>query len=102
LSVRESKPGSHAKGLWQDFSREVISSLSRKKQKIVFVLWGAHAQSFRKLINSENHFVLEAVHPSPLSASRGFFGSKPFSKINSYLNSVGKDSIDWRLEQLLF
>ena len=102
LSVREAKPGSHSKGLWNDFSKAVIQSLSERRQNVVFVLWGAHAQGFSDLIDSDKHLILESVHPSPLSASRGFFGSKPFSKINSYLKSTGQETIDWRLEQLLF
>lgn len=102
LSVRDGEPGSHSKGHWEEFSAQVLKSLSEQSEKLVFVLWGAHAQSHKDLLDAQKHFIIESVHPSPLSASRGFFGSKPFSKINKYLESTKQEAIDWRLEQLLF
>jgi uracil-DNA glycosylase len=102
LSVRDSEPGTHSKGHWEKLSAQVLQSLSEQRESIVFVLWGAHAQSHSKLLDSQKHLVIESVHPSPLSANRGFFGSKPFSKINHYLESTGQKAVDWRLEQLLF
>ncbi|MDD7987068.1 uracil-DNA glycosylase [Lentisphaera marina] len=102
LSVRDSEPGSHSKAHWESFSAQVLRSLSEQKENVVFVLWGAHAQSHSTLLDSQKHLIIESAHPSPLSASRGFFASKPFSKINEYLKNTGQNPIDWRLEQLLF
>ncbi len=94
LTVREGSPQSHAKLNWERFTNAIISLLSQRKQPLVFILWGASAQSKLKLI-SHNHFVVASPHPSPLSAHRGFFGSKPFSKANAFLASQGQTIIDW-------
>ncbi|WDE98357.1 uracil-DNA glycosylase [Lentisphaera profundi] len=102
LSVRDSEPGSHSKGLWEKFSAQVLQSLSDQRKDLVFVLWGAHAQGHRELLDEQNHLIIESAHPSPFSAHRGFFGSKPFSQINQHLELSGQKPIDWRLEQLLF
>lgn len=95
LTVREGQAGSHQKKGWETFTDSVICILSEKKENLVFILWGAYAQEKKSLINVEKHFVIESVHPSPLSAYRGFFGSKPFSKTNNYLKSKGKSTIEW-------
>jgi uracil-DNA glycosylase len=98
LTVRSGEPGSHAKKGWEKFTEAVISQLSQKKEAVVFVLWGAYAQKLAKHIDSQKHFVIQAAHPSPLSANRGgFFGTKPFSKINEYLVETGQVAIDWAL-----
>lgn len=96
LTVRSGEPNSHAKQGWEEFTQEVIGTLSKEKQNIVFVLWGAHAQKMSKFIDPQRHFIIETAHPSPLSANRGgFFGTKPFSKINEYLFASGQEGIDW-------
>lgn len=93
LTVREGMPGSHAKKGWELFTDAVISAIDHP---VVFVLWGSHAQKKGKLIDVP-HRVLRAVHPSPLSAHRGFFGSRPFSTINAWLAEMGRPTVDWRL-----
>ena len=98
LTVEEAKPTSHQKKGWEEFTDSVIKTISEQKKNCVFVLWGAHAQSKKVLINDECHLILESVHPSPLSASRGFFGSKPFSKVNDYLEIHNKKTINWQLK----
>ncbi|MFD3407877.1 uracil-DNA glycosylase [Aquirufa sp. HETE-83D] len=96
LTVRSGEPNSHAKQGWEDFTQEVIQKLSKEKQNVVFVLWGAYAQKLSKFIDLKRHFIIEASHPSPLSANRGgFFKTKPFSKINEYLVGSGQTPIDW-------
>ncbi len=96
LTVRSGEPGSHAKRGWEKFTEEVISQLSQEKESVVFVLWGAYAQKLVKHIDSQKHLIIQAAHPSPLSANRGgFFGTKPFSKINQYLVETGHEAIDW-------
>jgi uracil-DNA glycosylase len=96
LTVRSGEPGSHAKKGWERFTEEVISLLSQQKEAVVFVLWGAYAQKLAKHIDAQKHFVIQTAHPSPLSANRGgFFGTKPFSRINEYLVETGQEAIDW-------
>jgi len=95
LSVEESKPGSHSELGWQKLTDQIIESLSKKREGIVFILWGGDARKKSKLIDHDKHLVLEGAHPSPLSAYRGFFGCKHFSLANSYLTDHGKPSIDW-------
>ncbi|WP_208991264.1 uracil-DNA glycosylase [Pseudovibrio sp. Tun.PSC04-5.I4] len=97
LSVEEAKAGSHAKKGWAPFTDAAIKGLSEARENLVFILWGAHAQKKLDLIDCEKHFVLMSVHPSPLSAHRGFFGSAPFSKSNSYLKAQGIPEIDWMI-----
>lgn len=98
LTVEEAKPTSHQKKGWEEFTDSVIKTLSEQKKNCVFVLWGAHAQSKMSLIDHDDHLILESVHPSPLSASRGFFGSQPFSKVNKYLLKHYKKAINWQLK----
>lgn len=95
LTVRAGQAGSHQKRGWEEFTNAVISTISDNKENIVFILWGNYAISKRKLINESKHFLLTSVHPSPLSASRGFFGTKPFSKTNEYLQSKNLEPIIW-------
>lgn len=97
LTVEEKQAGSHAKQGWEIFTDRVVEYLAEHKQGLVFVLWGAYAQQKAKHINLSQHQVIKAPHPSPLSAHRGFFGTKPFSNINAYLVSEGKEPIDWVL-----
>lgn len=97
LSVVAGQAGSHQKRGWETFTDSVIDHLNREREHLVFVLWGSYAQKKGQFIDTKKHLVLKCVHPSPLSAHRGFFGSKPFSKINRYLESTGQTPIDWRL-----
>lgn len=97
LTVREGQAGSHQKKGWETFTDAVIEALSMREEPIVFILWGSHAQKKKALIGA-HHIILEAPHPSPLSAHRGFFGSQPFSRTNVALERLGKKPIDWRLE----
>lgn len=97
LTVRASSPGSHQKQGWEEFTDEVIKTISDKKEGIVFILWGAFAQSKAALIDEKKHFILKSPHPSPFSADRGFFGSKPFSKTNEILRREGKAEINWQI-----
>jgi uracil-DNA glycosylase len=96
LTVRAHLAGSHQKKGWEQFTDSVISTLNRDKNNLVFFLWGAYAQKKGEAIDRSRHLVLESVHPSPLSASRGFFGNKHFSRCNQYLEEHGIEKIDWR------
>ncbi len=95
LTVEQSKPLSHQNYGWLEFTDKVISLINNELKNIVFILWGSYAQSKIKLIDSEKHLILAAPHPSPLSAHRGFFGSKPFSKTNAFLQSKQIDMVKW-------
>lgn len=95
LTVLKNQPTSHSNFGWEDFTDYIIKSISDKKENVVFILWGAYAKSKRALIDTNKHLVLESPHPSPLSAYRGFFGSRPFSKTNTYLKSHGLSKIVW-------
>lgn len=97
LTVEKSKAHSHKNKGWENFTNDIIKSLNNKKNPIIFVLWGKPAQQKKKLIDQEKHIIIEAPHPSPLSAYRGFFGSKPFSNINLSLEKTGQTPIDWSL-----
>jgi len=96
LTVRAHLAGSHQRKGWEEFTDAVIRCINREKQNIVFFLWGAYAQKKGETIDRTRHLVLESVHPSPLSAPRGFFGNKQFSRCNDYLISHGTDPIDWK------
>ena len=100
LTVDEGKAGSHKKYGWHTFTDEIIRQLNERKEGIVFVLWGNFAISKKALITNPQHRIIESVHPSPLSASRGFFGSQPFSKINDHLQAMGQTPINWQLPPL--
>ena len=95
LTVEKSKPLSHQKFGWDIFTDKVISVISNELENIVFILWGSFAQSKKEIIDSNKHLILSAPHPSPLSAHRGFFGSKPFSKTNTFLKSKQIDMVEW-------
>jgi uracil-DNA glycosylase len=99
LTVREGEAASHQGQGWEQFTDRVVHLLAEKREHIVFVLWGAYAQKKGAFIDRKKHLVLEGRHPSPLSASRGFFGSKPFSKINEYLEKTGQAPITWVLPE---
>jgi len=98
LTVEEGKANAHKDKGWEDFTDKVISIINDECEHVVFVLWGTYAQKKGRYIDSNKHLVINDPHPSPLSAYRGFFGSKPFSKINAYLVSQGEEPIEWKLE----
>jgi uracil-DNA glycosylase len=95
LTVRAHQAGSHQNKGWERFTDAVIKTLSDKREHLVFILWGNYARGKSALIDFEKHEVIESPHPSPFSADRGFFGSKPFSKANAYLEENGEAPIDW-------
>ena len=98
LTVRAHKAASHKKLGWEHFTDRIISLLNEKNDPVVFILWGAFAQSKEPFITNPKHLIIKSAHPSPLSASRGFFGSKPFSKTNSFLAANGIKPIDWLID----
>ena len=100
LTVVASKPNSHSKIGWEVFTDNIIKLLNDRKDPVVFILWGNNAKSKERLITNDRHFIIKSVHPSPLSANKGFFGSKPFSKTNEILKKLGKESIDWQIENI--
>lgn len=95
LTVEAHQAASHAHFGWQTFTDTVIQALNEHPKPIVFLLWGSHAKAKAKLIDRSKHHIIQSVHPSPLSAHRGFLGSKPFSQANAFLSSVGRQPIDW-------
>lgn len=95
LTVRENTAGSHQKQGWETFTDSVIAKISDYKDHVVFILWGAYAQSKAQMIDRNKHLILSSAHPSPLSAHRGFFGNHHFSKANEFLVSHGKKPIEW-------
>jgi uracil-DNA glycosylase len=98
LTVRENQPGSHQNHGWETFTDAAITQLSLRRMGLIFVLWGSYAIAKKSLIDTSRHHVLTTVHPSPLSAYRGFFGCRHFSQINNLLHQNGVEEIDWRLE----
>jgi len=98
LTVRENQAGSHQNHGWETFTDAAITQLSLKRRGLVFVLWGNYAIAKKSMIDVSKHFILSSVHPSPLSAHRGFFGCRHFSQINNLLRQNGVEEIDWRLE----
>lgn len=102
LTVESGKPNSHQNQGWEPLTDAVINALANQRQNIVFILWGAYAQKKGKFINPAHHLVLKSPHPSPLSAYRGFFGSKPFSKTNQYLLEHNLPHINWQLPNKIF
>lgn len=100
LTVIDSLPNSHKDIGWQIFTDKVIQVLNQKEEPVVFILWGNNAISKEVFITNKKHLVLKSVHPSPLSASRGFFGSKPFSKANDFLRKNNIEEIDWQIENI--
>jgi uracil-DNA glycosylase len=97
MTVEHDKSNAHKKQGWEKFTDEVIKLINSKKSHVVFMLWGKPSQEKKKMITASKHLVLEAAHPSPLSASKGFFGCKHFSKCNEYLEKNGEKAIDWSL-----
>lgn len=98
LTVREGKPMSHKGYGWENFTDAVLKALNRREKPIIFLLWGSPAKAKGSLITNKRHFILEAPHPSPLSAHYGFFGCKHFSKVNDLLKSLGAAPIDWQIK----
>jgi len=97
LTVRAHEAASHQRQGWETFTDQVIAAVNAKETPVVFLLWGAAARKKRALINTTRHIIFEAPHPSPLSAHRGFFGSKPFSQTNTALEAAGLQPINWAL-----
>ena len=95
MTVVKDSPLSHKARGWEIFTDKIIEKLGERQKPVVFILWGSYARSKKELIKGKNHYIIESVHPSPLSASRGFFGSKPFSKTNNFLRKNGIKEIDW-------
>lgn len=95
LTVEAGNAGSHQKRGWERFTDRVIDVVNAQSQPVAFVLWGGQAQKKARHIDSQRHLVIQTAHPSPLSAHRGFLGSKPFSRINAFLQANGRDGIDW-------
>ena len=95
LTVEKDKAGSHSKWGWEEFTNATIAFISKENKHVVFVLWGDYARKKNILIDAEKHSIIESAHPSPLSAYRGFLGSKPFSKINEQLKAWGGTPISW-------
>lgn len=100
LTVRAGQANSHKGHGWETFTDRVISLLNEREEPVVFILWGSHAQQKAQLINGRHHRIIRSVHPSPLSAHRGFFGSAPYSKANAWLKQAGRQPIDWQLPDL--
>ena len=100
LSVEEGQPASHQGIGWENFTDTIIQKLNERDHPLVFILWGSHAQKKTSLIDMSKHKVIQSSHPSPLAAYRGFFGSKPFSQTNAYLEYVGAGSINWSIPNL--
>jgi uracil-DNA glycosylase len=96
LTVRAGEPNSHKDRGWERFTDAVIRALDRRERPVVFALWGAHARKKAKLVKGQQHRIVEAAHPSPLSAAK-FFGSKPYSAINAALKEVGEGPIEWAI-----
>jgi len=97
LTVRAHQPGSHRNKGWEEFTDQVIRAVGQKTDRVVFLLWGAFAQKKLPLIDGVRHVIIQSAHPSPLSARRGFFGSRPFSRTNAALREAGKPEIYWAL-----
>jgi len=97
LTVRAHQPTSHKGKGWETFTDAVIRAVNDKPDRVVFVLWGAYARAKVSLIDKRRHVIVQSAHPSPLSAANGFFGSRPFSKINAALREAGKPEIDWQI-----
>ncbi len=100
LTVRARNAASHQKHGWETFTDEVIRAVNDKNERVVFILWGASARRKKELVDLRRHVVIESPHPSPLSASRGFFGSRPFSRANAALVEAGREPVDWRIPPL--
>ncbi|WPP42877.1 uracil-DNA glycosylase [Paenibacillus hunanensis] len=100
LTVREGKPASHRGKGWERFTDMIIRLLNEREQPMVFLLWGNHAAEKEVLINTEHHLVIRSAHPSPFAARKGFFGSRPFSRTNAFLQEHGQQPVDWTIPEL--
>lgn len=100
LTVRSGQANSHSQAGWQIFTDNVIKKLNERKDPVIFILWGANARRKTEFIDKTMHYILEAPHPSPLSAYRGFFGCNHFAKTNEILQKLGKSPIDWQIENI--
>lgn len=98
LTVVAGLASSHSKIGWEIFTDHIIQKLNARQEPLIFILWGNHAKTKKKWIDTKKHYILEGVHPSPLSASRGFFGCEHFVKVNEILKQLGKETIDWQIE----
>jgi len=97
LTVQAHEPGSHRDRGWETFTDAVLQALGGRQKPVVFVLWGSYARAKKALLDASRHVVVESPHPSPMSARHGFFGSRPFSKVNAALRGFGQPEIDWQL-----
>ena len=97
LTVLKDTPTSHSKIGWQEYTDAIIKKLNEREKPIVFILWGNYARSKKNLITNKRHYIIESPHPSPFSANSGFFGSRPFSKTNKFLEKNGEETINWDL-----
>ncbi|MGX1191697.1 uracil-DNA glycosylase [Metabacillus sp. SLBN-84] len=98
LTVRKGQAASHKGQGWETFTDRIIELLNEREHPVVFILWGKHAAAKKELIDENRHVIIESPHPSPFSARRGFFGSKPFSKTNEALRKMGREEIDWEIK----
>lgn len=100
LTVQAHRANSHRDKGWEIFTGKIISLLNQREKPVAFILWGSPARRKKAMITNPQHFIVESPHPSPLSAYRGFFGSRPFSKVNKFLESVGEEPINWQLPNI--
>ncbi|WP_144468058.1 uracil-DNA glycosylase [Bacillus sp. WP8] len=100
LTVRKGEANSHKSKGWERVTDRVIDVLNERDQPVVFVLWGRHAQNKKERIDQNKHYIIESPHPSPFSARNGFFGSRPFSKVNTYLKQMGFEEINWCIKDI--
>jgi uracil-DNA glycosylase len=100
LTVRAGEANSHRNKGWEIFTDAIISLLNQREKPVVFILWGSNAISKESLITNKSHYIIKSPHPSPLSAHRGFFGSKPFSKTNDFLKSIGEAPVVWQIQNI--
>jgi len=98
LTVEKDKPASHQNRGWETFTDEVIRKINEREKPVVFLLWGSFAKSKKELITNKNHYIIESAHPSPFSANKGFFGTKPFSKANEFLKQNSQNEINWKID----
>ena len=100
LTVQAHRANSHRDKGWEIFTDKIISLLNQREKPVAFILWGSPARRKKAMITNPQHFIVESPHPSPLSAYRGFFGSRPFSKVNKFLESVGEEPINWQMPNI--
>lgn len=100
FTVRANEPNSHRKRGWEEFTDSVIRVLNKEDRPIVFILWGGPARENKKILDNDQHLIIESPHPSPLSSYRGFFGTKPFSRTNEFLIDMGLEPIDWKIDNI--